>query len=260
VATSAPSRSTPVERTRTVVCIPTYDEIDSLPGTLASLLARVPDIDILVIDDGSPDGTGKWAEEQAAGDPRVHVLHRPGKGGLGPAYLAGFSWALARGYEVVCEMDADGSHQARHLPGILDAVSRGADLAIGSRWVPGGSVENWPAHRKLISRAGNLYTRLALGIPVRDATAGYRAFRRTTLEAVPLTDVASSGYCFQIDMTWRAIRSGGRVVEVPITFVERAAGASKMSRAIVAEALWRVTIWGVRHRAAQARRLITRTA
>lgn len=245
---------------RIVVCVPTYNEIDSLPVTVAGLRSAVPDVDILVIDDASPDGTGKWAEERASEDPAVHVLHRTGKEGIGPAYRAGFAWALARDYDVICEMDADGSHRPPDLPILLGAVAAGADLAIGSRWVPGGAVENWPPSRQLISRAGNIYTRLALGIETRDATAGYRAFRRSTLEAIPLDEVASSGYCFQIDMTWRVLRNGGPVVEVPITFVEREAGVSKMSRAIVVEALSRVTVWGARHRLGQVLKVIRRAS
>lgn len=247
-------------RVRTVVCIPTYNEIDSLPVTVAGLRSTVPDVDILVIDDASPDGTGRWADRRAAEDPALHVLHRTGKEGLGPAYRAGFAWALAREYDVICEMDADGSHRPRDLPLLLGAAAGGADLVIGSRWVPGGAVENWPRSRELISRAGNVYTRLALGIGTRDATAGFRAFRRTALETVPLHEVASSGYCFQIDMTWRVLRNGGRVVEVPITFVEREAGVSKMSRDIVVEALSRVTAWGVRHRVRQVTGLLRRTS
>ncbi len=245
---------------RTVVCIPTYNEIDSLPVTLSRLMEAVPHAHALVIDDGSPDGTGKWAQEQADANPRVHVLHRRGKQGLGAAYRAGFAWAIGQGYDVICEMDADGSHRPEQLPRLLGAVAGGADLAIGSRWVPGGRVENWPLFRRMISQAGNLYTRLALGIRVRDATAGYRAFRRETLAAVAGEDIASSGYCFQIDMTWRVLQHRGEVVEVPITFVERVAGASKMSRAIVAEALWRVTVWGAQYRIGQLRRVLTRTS
>jgi len=255
-----PGRTGHTPAVRTVVCIPTYNEIDSLPVTLAALRSAVPDADVLVIDDASPDGTGAWAQARAGEDPSVHVLHRAGKEGLGPAYRAGFAWALARGYDVVCEMDADGSHPPQRLPQLLGAVAGGADLAIGSRWVPGGRVANWPLSRQLISRAGNLYTRLALGIGVRDATAGYRAFRREALAAVPLDDVASSGYCFQIDMTWRVLRAGGRVVEVPITFVEREAGVSKMSRDIVVEALTRVTVWGLRDRLARLRAAAGRLA
>jgi dolichol-phosphate mannosyltransferase len=239
--------------TRTLVCVPTYDEIESLPRLLDRLFAARDDVDVLVVDDGSPDGTGRYADERAAREPRLHVMHRTGKQGLGAAYLAAFAWALERGYDVVCEMDADGSHAPEQLGGLLEAVAAGADLAIGSRWVPGGEVRNWPRSRRFLSRGGNTYTRLALGIPVRDATAGYRAFSAHALRTIPLADVASAGYCFQVDLAWRAVRAGLRVVEVPITFVEREAGASKMSSGIVREALWRVTVWGFWHRLAQLR-------
>ena len=239
---------------RTVVCVPTYDEIESLPRLLDRLLAARPDVDVLVVDDGSPDGTGAWAEERAATEPRLHVMHRSGKQGLGAAYLAAFAWALERGYDVVCEMDADGSHAPEQLGGLLDAVAAGADLAIGSRWVRGGEVRNWPWTRRLLSRGGNTYTRLVLGIGVHDATAGYRAFSAHALRTLPLADVASAGYCFQVDLAWRASLAGLRVVEVPVTFVEREAGASKMSGGIVREALWRVTVWGARRRLQPAAR------
>ncbi|WP_265521222.1 polyprenol monophosphomannose synthase [Oerskovia flava] len=236
---------------RVLVVIPTYDERDTLPGTLARLRVAVPAAHVLVVDDASPDGTGELADAAARTDDQVHVLHRAGKAGLGTAYVAGFRWALDAGYDVVVEMDADGSHQPEELPRLLDALDDGTALVIGSRWVPGGRVENWPGHRELLSRAGNTYTRLALGIDLRDATAGFRAYRATALRAIDLGDVASQGYCFQVDMAWRVTRTGGRVVEVPITFVERTAGRSKMSRAIVAEALWKITAWGAAHRAAQ---------
>ena len=244
--------------TRTLVCIPTYDEIESLPPLLERLLAAQPDVDVLVVDDGSPDGTGRWAQQRADAEPRVHVLHRSGKQGLGAAYLAGFAWALERGYDVVCEMDADGSHAPEDLGRLLSAVQQGADLAIGSRWVAGGQVRNWPAGRRLLSRGGNTYTRVVLGIAVHDATAGFRAFTAEALRTIPLADVASAGYCFQVDLAWRASRAGLRVVEVPITFVEREAGASKMSSGIVREALWRVTVWGAAYRAGQLRGLLRR--
>jgi len=237
----------------TLVCVPTYDEIESLPGLLDRLLSAREDVDVLVVDDGSPDGTGRWADDRARVEPRLTVMHRSRKQGLGAAYLAAFAWALERGYDVVCEMDADGSHAPEQLGGLLDAVAAGADLAIGSRWVPGGEVRNWPWTRRLLSRGGNTYTRLVLGISVRDATAGYRAFSAHALRTLSLADVASAGYCFQVDLAWRASRCGLRVVEVPITFVEREAGASKMSGGIVREALWRVTVWGVRHRTQQVR-------
>lgn len=236
---------------RTLVCIPTYDEIDALPTLLDRLLRARPEVDVVVVDDASPDGTGRYADERAAADPRIHVLHRAGKHGLGAAYLAAFDWALTHGYDVVCEMDADGSHDPEQLGRLLDAVVSGADLAIGSRWVNGGEVRNWPVARRLLSRGGNVYTRLALGIHVHDATAGYRAFSRHALQTLPLQDVASAGYCFQVDMAWRAVRCGLVVVEVPITFVEREVGVSKMSSSIVREALWRVTVWGARHRVRQ---------
>ncbi len=236
---------------RVLVVVPTYCELESLPGTLARLRCAVPGADVLVVDDASPDGTGTLADGVAASDPQVHVLHRVGPRGLGGAYVEGFGWGLARGYEVLVEMDADGSHAPEQLPRLLDAVHLGADLALGSRWVPGGDVVNWPATRRVLSRGGNIYTRWALGLPLHDATGGFRAYRREVLEGVGLAGVASQGYCFQVDLAWRAVRAGHRVVEVPITFVERERGTSKMSRSIVAEALWRVTVWGARHRAGQ---------
>jgi dolichol-phosphate mannosyltransferase len=242
--------------TRTLVCVPTYDEIESLPRLLDRLFAARPDVDVLVVDDGSPDGTGEYADDRARDEPRLHVLHRSGKQGLGAAYLAAFAWALDHGYDVVCEMDADGSHAPEQLVRLLDAVEHGADLAIGSRWVAGGQVLDWPLSRRLLSRGGNVYTRFALGIPVHDATAGYRAFTAHALRTIPLADVASAGYCFQVDLAWRAVRAGLRVVEVPITFAEREAGASKMSSGIVREALWRVTVWGAGHRYQQLRSLL----
>lgn len=245
--------------TRTLVCIPTYDEIESLPSLLERLLAAQPDVDVLVVDDGSPDGTGQWAQRRADVEPRVHVLHRSGKQGLGAAYLAAFDWGLGRGYDVLCEMDADGSHAPEDLGRLLAAVAQGADLVIGSRWVRGGRVRNWPFTRRLLSRGGNFYTRVVLGIGIHDATAGFRAFSAHALRTLPLADVASAGYCFQVDLAWRASRCGLRVVEVPITFVEREAGASKMSGSIVREALWRVSVWGAAHRLDQLRGLVRRT-
>jgi dolichol-phosphate mannosyltransferase len=232
---------------RVLVVIPTYNERDNLPGILDRLLAEVPDAHVLVVDDGSPDGTGDLADERAGSDPRVHVLHRTQKAGLGAAYVAGFGWALARDYDAVVEMDADGSHAPEQLPALLDALAR-ADLVLGSRWVDGGSVVDWPRRRELLSRGGNAYTRIMLGIPVRDATGGFRVYRRAVLEALDLATVASQGYCFQVDLVWRAWQAGFTVTEVPIRFVERVAGASKMDRSIVSEALWRVTVWGVRRR------------
>lgn len=226
-----------------LVVVPTYQERENLGPLVARLRSAVPDADVLVVDDASPDGTGELADGIAAGDRRVRVLHRTGKDGLGAAYLAGFGRALEGPYQVVVQMDADGSHAPEDLPALLAALTD-ADLVLGSRYVPGGQVVNWPAHREWISRGGSLYSRLALGLRIRDMTAGFRAFRRQVLEELDLAAVDSQGYCFQIDMTWRAVQAGFRVREVPITFTERERGASKMSSGIVAEALWRVTRWG----------------
>ncbi|MBO0895497.1 MULTISPECIES: polyprenol monophosphomannose synthase [Arthrobacter] len=230
---------------RVLTIIPTYNEIESLPKTLQRLRLAVPDSDVLIADDNSPDGTGAYADEIAAKDPQVHVLHRKGKEGLGAAYIAGFRWGLERDYDILVEMDADGSHKPEQLPLLLAAAESGADLVIGSRWVPGGSVVNWPLHRKILSRGGSTYSRLMLGIGVRDITAGFRAFRRTTLEKLDLSAVESVGYGFQVDMTFRVARLGLRIQEVPITFVEREFGASKMSGNIVFEAIANVTKWGL---------------
>jgi dolichol-phosphate mannosyltransferase len=219
---------------------------------LARLRAAVPHADVLVVDDASPDGTGDVADELAASDPAIHVLHRPVKEGLGAAYVAGFTWGLARDYDVLVEMDADGSHQPEQLPALLGALQH-ADLVLGSRWVKGGSVSDWPATRMALSRGGNTFVRISLGLPLRDATGGFRAFRRSLLEAIDLSTVESHGYCFQVDLAWRAMRSGATVVEVPIAFVERVHGSSKMSGPIVREALWRVTQWGLALRWQQAR-------
>lgn len=230
-----------------LVLVPTYNERDNLEPLLTRLHATLPGADVLVIDDGSPDGTGELADKLAVDDPRVRVLHRPAKAGLGAAYLAGFATALAGDYRLVVEMDADGSHAPEDLPAMLAALEN-ADVVLGSRYVPGGRVVNWPAYRNWISRGGNLYSRLALGVGLRDITGGYRVFRREVLEALPLDAVESQGYCFQVDLAWRALQAGFRVVEVPITFTERERGASKMSNGIVAEAFWKVTQWGVARR------------
>ena len=235
-----------------LVIVPTYNEKDNLEPIAERLHAAVPEAHLLVVDDGSPDGTGRIADRLAAASDRVHVLHRTEKAGLGAAYVAGFAWAREHGYDVVVEMDADGSHAPEQLPRLLAALTT-ADVVLGSRYVDGGSVVNWPRSREALSRGGNAYTRLVLGLPLRDATGGYRAYRRTVLDALPLGDVASQGYCFQVDLAWQAWRAGFRVVEVPITFVERERGESKMSRAIVAEALWRVTLWGLRSRRSRTR-------
>lgn len=230
-----------------LVIIPTYNESESLPGVIQRLRQAVPDADVLVADDNSPDGTGRLADELAESDDHIHVLHRAGKQGLGKAYLAGFDWGLERGYDVLVEMDADGSHRPEELPRLLEQIPH-SDVVLGSRWVPGGSVVNWPASRRTLSQGGSLYTRLALGIPTRDATGGYRAYRATALRALDLESVESNGYCFQIDLLWRAHQRGLVVREVPITFVEREAGVSKMSGRIVREALLNVTRWGASHR------------
>jgi dolichol-phosphate mannosyltransferase len=230
-----------------LVVVPTYNERDSLPPIVRRVHAAVPGAHVLVVDDASPDGTGELADQLAAGDPRIRVLHRGGKNGLGAAYLAGFGWALRHGYRTVVQMDADGSHPPESLPAMLDELTD-ADLVIGSRYVPGGTVVNWPKRREWLSRGGNLYSRLALRVPIRDITAGYRAFRHDVLAELELDDVDSQGYCFQIDMAWRAVQAGFRVSEVPITFTEREHGYSKMSGFIVREALWRVTRWGLRSR------------
>ena len=235
------------------VIIPTYNERENLEAISARVRAAVPAADILIVDDNSPDGTGELADKLAADDDQFHVLHRPGKAGLGAAYIAGFSWALDQGYGAVVEMDADGSHQPDELPRLLAALDR-ADLVLGSRWVPGGTVRNWPRSREILSRGGNAYARIMLGISLRDATGGFRVFRAETLRRIGLDKVESQGYCFQVDLARRTIKAGLRVSEVPITFVERTRGASKMSKAIVAEALWRVTLWGLSDRLRGARR------
>jgi dolichol-phosphate mannosyltransferase len=243
---------------RVVMVVPTFDEADNLAWVLGRLRAAQPTVDVLVVDDNSPDGTGDIADQLAAEDPAIHVLHRPGKGGLGAAYLAGFSWALGAGYDVVGEMDADGSHQPEQLHRLLDALLD-ADLVIGSRWIPGGSVVNWPLRREALSRGGNLYVRLLLGISIRDATAGFRVFRRSALEKIDLASVESTGYVFQTDLVTRSLRAGLTVREVPIEFVERVRGDSKMSGAVATESLRRITRWGLRERRDQVRRTLSRS-
>jgi glycosyltransferase involved in cell wall biosynthesis len=234
---------------RVLVIVPTYNELENLELILDRLHAAVPAAHALVVDDGSPDGTGELADKLAAHDDRVHVLRRSAKLGLGQAYVAGFRWAREHGYDVLVEMDADGSHAPEQLPDLLEAL-RSADLVLGSRYVPGGRVTDWPLHRLLLSRGGNRYTRWALRLPLTDATGGYRAARAELIDRLPFDDVASQGYCFQVDWAWRAVRAGARVAEVPITFAERTFGRSKMSGSIVREALVRVTVWGLQDRLA----------
>lgn len=242
---------------RTLVIIPTYNERENLPLIVGRVHHASPEVHILVVDDGSPDGTGQLADELALADPdRIHVMHRTSKAGLGAAYLAGFAWGLGRGYSVVVEMDADGSHAPEELSRLLDAVDAGADLAIGSRYVSGGTVRNWPVRRLVLSKTANTYSRLLLGVGIHDITAGYRAYRREVLEKIDLSAVDSKGYCFQIDLTWRAINNGFKVVEVPITFTERELGVSKMSGSNIREAMFKVAEWGIRGRLDRARGVV----
>lgn len=242
---------------RILVVVPTYNEADNLAWVVERLRAAEPEVDVLVVDDGSPDGTGEIADRLAAADPQVRVLHRAVKEGLGAAYIAGFRWALAEGYDVIGEMDADGSHQPEQLGLLLDALHT-ADLVIGSRWVPGGSVVNWPRSRELLSRGGNLYVRVLLGMGVKDATAGFRLFRRSTLEKIDLDLVRSTGYVFQSDLAYRTVCAGLTVREVPIEFVERVRGESKMTPDVAAESLKRITWWGLKERRDQVRRVLRR--
>jgi dolichol-phosphate mannosyltransferase len=231
---------------RTVVLIPTYQEAANIATVLGRLRSAMPSASILVIDDNSPDGTADIVTRlgEELGD--VHLLRRPGKSGLGRAYLAGYRWALERGYEVVVDMDADGSHDAAAVPGLVAQVEAGADLAMGSRWVPGGSIPGWPIHRRWLSQGGNRYAGAVLGIDIKDATGGFRAYRASMLEQLDLATVRANGYGFQIEMAYRVVQRGGRIVEIPIQFRDRTLGESKMSGAIVLEALALVTLWGIR--------------
>ncbi|MFC7030788.1 polyprenol monophosphomannose synthase [Nonomuraea rubra] len=221
-----------------LVITPTYNERDNLPGLVARIRAAVPAAGVLVVDDNSPDGTGLGADALDG----VHVLHRDGKQGLGAAYIAGFRWGLERGFDLLVQIDADGSHPPERLPAMLRAAQR-ADLVIGSRWAPGGRVANWPRRRELLSRLANRYVRRMLGLRVADAMGGFRVHRAAALQELLAGGVESRGYCFQVDLTLRAVRRGCTVVEVPITFVDRTKGASKMSAGVLFEALWRVTVW-----------------
>lgn len=238
---------------RTLVIIPTYNELGNLPLIVGRVRSAVPAVDILIVDDNSPDGTGEAADELAATDEQLHVFHREGKGGLCGAYVAGFRWGLERGYTVLCEMDADGSHAPEQLHLLLEEVDRGADLVIGSRYLPGGKVVNWPKNRWLLSRLGNLYISVALGAGLTDATAGYRAYRRELLESLDLEELSNAGYIFQVDLARRAVFGDHDVREVPITFTEREIGESKLDGSFVKDSLLVVTRWGLRRRLQQAR-------
>lgn len=239
---------------RALVIIPTFNELENLPLIVGRVHKASPDVHVLVVDDDSPDGTGALADELSLADPdRIHVMHRTGKGGLGAAYLAGFAWGLGRKYDVLVEMDADGSHAPEQLHRLLDAIDAGADLAIGSRYIEGGTVQNWPRRRLVLSKTANTYSRMLLGVRINDITAGYRAYRREVLEKIDLGAVDSKGYCFQIDLTWRTINNGFTVAEVPITFAERELGVSKMSGSNIREAMLKVARWGINGRLDRAR-------
>lgn len=240
----------------TLVIIPTYNELENLPLITGRVRAAQPDIHILIVDDNSPDGTGALADELAAKDERFHVLHREGKGGLLGAYIAGFEWGLERDYQVLCEMDADGSHAPEQLHLLLEQIEKGADLVIGSRYIPGGETVNWPASREFLSRFGNLYISMALGAGLKDMTAGYRAFRRELLEHIDFSDISKAGYIFQVDVAFRAIKDGFDVREVPITFTERELGESKLDGSFVKDSLLEVTKWGIAHRKEQVKNLV----
>lgn len=229
---------------QSLIVVPTYNERENVQGVADRFLAALPGSEILFVDDNSPDGTGQLLDEIAAKNPRIHVMHRAGKLGLGTAYVEGFGWGLARGYEYLFEMDADGSHDPSYLTQMLALAEDGADIVVGSRWVPGGGTEGWGIGRKIISRGGSFYARTILGIDVRDVTAGFVCWRRAALEAIDLASMTSNGYSFQIEMKYRALKKGMRIVETPIVFVDRRVGQSKMSRAIVAEAL--IKVWWLR--------------
>ena len=237
-----------IEETRVpkyLVVLPTYNELESLPVVLERLFAHNPQVSVLIVDDASPDGTGELADRLAKADARIQVLHRDAKNGLGAAYIAGFKLGLSRGFDYLIEMDADGSHRSQDLVKLIDSSTE-ADLVIGSRWVRGGAVKNWAWHRVALSKLGNRYARTLLGVGIRDMTAGFRVFRADLLAKLIETEVASAGYSFQIEMAWRASKAGAVITEVPITFVEREYGSSKMSSAIVREALWLITRWGLK--------------
>ena len=240
---------------KVLVIVPTYNERESLPVIVAGIRESEPGVHVLIADDNSPDGTGEVADALSATVETVHVLHRSTKAGLGAAYLDAFDWAKSNGYGVVVEMDADGSHRPQDLTKLLDELTHN-DVVFGSRWVKGGTVVNWPKRREVLSRGGNIYTRLWLGMPIHDATGGFRAYRMSALDVMTLDQVESQGYCFQVDMAWRAVKANLRISEVPITFVERELGESKMDSSIVKEALWRVTQWGIEKRYSDLKRIL----
>ena len=240
-----------------LVIVPTYNERESLPLIVSGIRQAEPKVHILIADDNSPDGTGEVADVLSSKDDGVHVRHRSAKAGLGAAYLDAFGWAKTNGYDVVVEMDADGSHRPQDLTKILDALSDN-DVVLGSRWIKNGKVVNWAKSREILSRGGNLYTRMWLGVPIHDATGGFRAYRVSALAVMDINNVESQGYCFQVDMAWRAFKADLRIAEVPITFVERELGESKMDSAIVKEALWRVTQWGIEKRLTDVKNLLKR--
>lgn len=229
-----------------LVIVPTYNEVENLTTIAGRVLDATDRVDILVVDDNSPDGTGALADELATASTRIHVLHRTTKSGLGDAYRAGFAWGLERGYAALIEMDGDGSHRPEQLPDLIAAVDE-VDVVVGSRWVTGGGAPNWALRRSLLSRGGSMYARLALGLPFRDVTGGYRAYRANALVALGYQGVRAQGYCFQIEMLWRAYEARLSIREIPIQFAERAAGESKMNLSIVVEAIGRVTVWGIGH-------------
>jgi putative polyprenol phosphate mannosyl transferase 1 len=236
---------------KTLVIIPTYNELENLPLITGRVRKAAPKVDVLIVDDNSPDGTGERADRMAESDEHIHVLHREGKGGLCGAYVAGFQWGLDKGYDVLCEMDADGSHAPEQLHLLLEEIDNGADLVIGSRYIPGGKVVNWPKKRWVLSKGGNIYISLALGAGLSDMTAGYRAYRRELLEALDLDELSNAGYIFQVDLAWRAVHGGYDVREVPITFTEREIGESKLDGSFVKDSLLEVTKWGAAHRGEQ---------
>lgn len=231
---------------QSLIVVPTYNERDNVRGVAERLLAALPGAELLFVDDNSPDGTGVLLDDLAAAQPRIHVMHRAGKLGLGTAYTEGFGWGLARGFDYLFEMDADGSHDPKYLPQMLVLAEDGADVVVGSRYVPGGGTENWGLGRKILSRGGSFYARTILGVELRDVTAGFICWRRAALEAIDLSTITSNGYSFQIEMKYRALQKNLRVVETPIMFIDRRVGHSKMSRAIFLEAL--VKVWGLRFR------------